>query len=94
MHPVAILFATVLLTACAVTERPAEPGSGTPYTLPWGAVTLDAPDSAEEARQILEENLEDIGSLEMLSEHLLHLAQYQRGRRVLDFEKIGVGQMP
>ncbi len=48
--------------------------------------------SAEEARQILEENLEDIGSLEMLSEHLLHLAQYQRGRRVLDFEKISLAE--
>lgn len=48
--------------------------------------------SAEEARQILEENLEDIGSLEMLSEHLLHLAQYQRGRRVLDFEKINLAE--
>lgn len=48
--------------------------------------------SAEEARKILEENLEDIGSLEMLSEHLLHLAQYQRGRRVLDLEKINLGE--
>lgn len=49
--------------------------------------------SATEARRILEENLEDIGSLEMLSEHLLHLAQYQRGRRVLEFEKIDLGKV-
>ena len=48
--------------------------------------------SAAEARQILEENLEDIGSLEMLSEHLLHLAQYQRGRRVLNLERIDLGE--
>jgi len=48
--------------------------------------------SAAEARRILEENLEDIGSLEMLSEHLLHLAQYQRGRRVLDFKKINLAE--
>ena len=48
--------------------------------------------SASEARQILEENLEDIDSLEMLSEHLLHLAQYQRGGRVLYFEKIDPGE--
>jgi two-component system, OmpR family, sensor histidine kinase CiaH len=48
--------------------------------------------SAEEARKILEENLEDIGSLEMLSEHLLHLAQYQRGRRVLDLKKINLAE--
>jgi two-component system, OmpR family, sensor histidine kinase CiaH len=49
--------------------------------------------SAEEARKILEENLEDIGSLEMLSEHLLHLAQYQRGRRVLDLKKINLAEI-
>jgi signal transduction histidine kinase len=48
--------------------------------------------SAEDARNILEENLEDIGSLEMLSEHLLHLAQYQRGRRVLDLKKINLAE--
>jgi len=48
--------------------------------------------SAEEARKILEENLEDIGSLEMLSEHLLHLAQYQRGRRVLDLKNINLAE--
>jgi len=48
--------------------------------------------SASEARQILEENLEDIVSLEMLSEHLLHLAQYQKGRRVLEFEKVNIGE--
>ena len=47
--------------------------------------------STAEARQILEDNLEDIGSLEMLSEHLLHLAQYQKGRRVLEFEKVNIG---
>jgi len=47
--------------------------------------------SASEARQILEDNLEDIGSLEMLSEHLLRLAQYQKGRRVLEFEKVNLG---
>lgn len=48
--------------------------------------------SASEARQILEENLEDIISLEMLSEHLLHLAQYQKGRRTLEFEKVNIGE--
>ena len=48
--------------------------------------------SASEARQILQENLEDIGSLEMLSEHLLHLAQYQRGRRALDFEDMDLAE--
>jgi len=48
--------------------------------------------SAAQARNILEENLEDIGSLEMLSEHLLHLAQYQRGRRVLEFEKMDLAE--
>ncbi len=48
--------------------------------------------SAAEARQILEENLEDIRSLEMLSEHLLRLAQYQRGRRVLEFEQVDLGK--
>ncbi len=48
--------------------------------------------SALEARQILEDNLEDIGSLEMLSEHLLHLAQYQKGRRVLEFERVNLGE--
>jgi len=48
--------------------------------------------SALEARQILEENLEDIISLEMLSEHLLHLSQYQKGRKVLEFEKVNIGE--
>jgi len=47
----ALIFTTILLTACAVTERPAEPRSGTVYTLPWGAVSLDAADSPEEAMQ-------------------------------------------
>lgn len=48
--------------------------------------------SPAEARKILEENLEDIGSLEMLSEHLLHLAQYQRGRRALELEQMDLGK--
>ncbi len=48
--------------------------------------------SASEARKILEDNLEDIGSLETLSEHLLHLSQYQKGRRVLEFEKVNIGE--
>lgn len=48
--------------------------------------------SASEARQILEENLEDIESLEILSEHLLRLAQYQKGRKVLEFEKVNIGK--
>jgi len=48
--------------------------------------------SAGEARKILEENLEDIGSMEMLSEHLLHLAQYQTGRRSLNREKMDLGK--
>lgn len=48
--------------------------------------------SESEARQILKDNLEDIESLEMLSEHLLHLAQYQKGRRVLDIERINLGE--
>ena len=51
MRPRAILFATVLITACAITERPAEPRAGAVYLLPWGAVSLAAPDSPEEARQ-------------------------------------------
>jgi hypothetical protein len=51
MRPAAFIFAAVLLTACAVTERPAEPRSGDVYILPWGAVSLDTPDSPEEARQ-------------------------------------------
>ena len=48
--------------------------------------------SGTEARKILEENLEDIGSLEMLSERLLHLSQYQKGEKVLAFEKINLGE--
>jgi signal transduction histidine kinase len=48
--------------------------------------------SGAEARKILEENLEDIGSLELLSERLLHLAQYQKGERVLAYEKINLGK--
>ena len=48
--------------------------------------------SGAEARKILEENLEDIGSLELLSERLLHLAQYQKGERVLAFEKIDLAK--
>lgn len=51
MRPAAILLATVMITACAVTERPAEPRAGAGYLLPWGAVSLDAPDSPEEAGQ-------------------------------------------
>jgi hypothetical protein len=51
MRPAAMLFATVLITACAVTERPAEPRAGAGYLLPWGAVSLDTPDSPEEAGQ-------------------------------------------
>jgi hypothetical protein len=51
MRPAAFIFAGVLLTACAVTERPAEPRSGDVYILPWGAVSLDTPDSPEEAMQ-------------------------------------------
>ncbi len=48
--------------------------------------------SGAEARKILEENLEDIGSLELLSERLLHLSQYQKGERVLAFERIDLGK--
>ena len=48
--------------------------------------------SGTEARKILEENLEDIGSLEMLSERLLHISQYQKGEKVLAFEKINLGE--
>ena len=48
--------------------------------------------SGAEARNILEENLEDIGSLELLSERLLHLAQYQKGERVLAYERINLGK--
>jgi signal transduction histidine kinase len=48
--------------------------------------------SGAEARKILEENLEDIGSLELLSERLLHLAQYQKGERVLAYERINLGK--
>jgi signal transduction histidine kinase len=48
--------------------------------------------SGAEARKILEENLEDIGSLELLSERLLHLSQYQKGERVLAFEKIDLAK--
>ncbi|MFC2145652.1 sensor histidine kinase, partial [Actinomycetota bacterium] len=48
--------------------------------------------SGADARNILEENLEDIGSLELLSERLLHLAQYQKGERVLAFERINLGK--
>jgi signal transduction histidine kinase len=48
--------------------------------------------SSTEARKILEENLEDIGSLELLSERLLHLAQYQKGERELAFERINLGK--
>jgi hypothetical protein len=51
MRLAALIITTILLTACAVTERPAEPRSGAMYTLPWGAVSLDAPDTPEEARQ-------------------------------------------
>jgi hypothetical protein len=51
MNFVILIFTSILLTACAVTERPAEPRPGTVYTLPWGAVSLVAPDSPEEARQ-------------------------------------------
>jgi signal transduction histidine kinase len=48
--------------------------------------------SGADARNILEENLEDIGSLELLSERLLHLSQYQKGERVLAFERIDLGK--
>lgn len=48
--------------------------------------------SASEARHILEDNLDDIESLELLSEHLLHLSQYQKGRKILEFEKINIGE--
>ncbi len=48
--------------------------------------------SGVEARNILEENLEDIGSLELLSERLLHLSQYQKGERVLAYERINLGK--
>lgn len=51
MRPAALILAAVLLTACAVTERPVEPRSGAVYVLPWGALTLDTPDTPEEARQ-------------------------------------------
>lgn len=48
--------------------------------------------SNAEARKILGENLEDIGSLELLSERLLHLAQYQKGEKELAFERINLGR--
>jgi len=48
--------------------------------------------SGAEARKILEENLEDIGSLELLSERLLHLSQYQKGEKVLAYERINLGK--
>lgn len=48
--------------------------------------------SGAEARKILEENLEDIGSLELLSERLLHLSQYQKGEKVLAFERMSLGK--
>ena len=51
MRLAALIITTILLTACAIAERPAEPRSGAMYTLPWGAVSLDAPDTPEEARQ-------------------------------------------
>ncbi|TET50867.1 MAG: HAMP domain-containing histidine kinase [Actinomycetota bacterium] len=47
--------------------------------------------SGADARKILEENLEDIDKLELLSGRLLHLAQYQKGERVLAFERIDLG---
>ncbi len=48
--------------------------------------------SGADARKILEENLEDIDKLELLSGRLLHLAQYQKGERVLAFERIDLGR--
>ncbi len=47
--------------------------------------------SGADARKILEENLEDIDKLELLSGRLLHLAQYQKGERVLALERINLG---
>lgn len=48
--------------------------------------------SGADARKILEENLEDIDNLELLSGRLLHLMQYQKGERVLAFERINPGK--
>jgi hypothetical protein len=47
---IAILFILAMaITACAVTQRPAEPEPGVAYQLPWGAITLEGPDQPEEA---------------------------------------------
>ena len=48
--------------------------------------------SGADARKILEGNLEDIDNLELLSGRLLHLMQYQKGERVLAFERINLGK--
>lgn len=49
--------------------------------------------SVPDARHILEENLDDIESLETLSENLLRLAQYQEGSRILALQKINIGDV-
>jgi hypothetical protein len=51
MRIATFVIVAAALTACAVTQRPAEPEPGAAYELPWGAISLEGPDQPEEALQ-------------------------------------------
>ncbi|MBN1299038.1 MAG: HAMP domain-containing histidine kinase [Actinobacteria bacterium] len=51
----------------------------------------DSSMSAKEARKILKDNLNDLAELEMLTERLLHLSRYNKGKKALKFEKLDLG---
>lgn len=44
----------------------------------------------EQARQILEDNLKDVDSLESLTDSLLHLAQHQKGEHDVEIEPVEI----
>lgn len=44
----------------------------------------------EQARQILEDNLKDVDSLESLTDSLLHLAQHQKGEHDIEIEPVEI----
>lgn len=68
----------------------------TPLTSMKSAMEVGLRDKAleiKEAREIIVENIEDVDKLQMLSDHLLQLAQYQKPSSLVTLEKMALGEV-